>query len=257
MHQPQEIQGRREAKYALPSESLASAIRELVAPFLHPDPHAVGLPGNRYRLVSLYLDTPALDTYLDVVHGERNRYKLRIRRYPDSDSPAFFEVKSKLDDIIRKRRAAVRPEAVPELLAGAPPRLSHLARPDSSQLADLLRFRDLLQMGEMAPRIRVAYRREPWVDRPGGKLRITFDRRVVCSPTPTADVLGRDAIWLPACSTPVVLEIKFNDTMPEWLVGMIHRFNLVRGSVPKYVLSIDACRRQGIPVAGDPAATLR
>jgi SPX domain protein involved in polyphosphate accumulation len=249
--------GRREAKYALPSESVASALRDAIRPFMRPDPYAIGLPEQRYRLVSLYLDTPSLDLYADTVRGEKNRHKLRIRRYPDAHAaPAFFEVKSKIDSIVRKRRATVRPEAIRELLSGAPPRMSHLRNPDASHMANLLYFRDLVQMGDMAPRVRVAYTREAWVDASKGSLRITFDREVTCSPTHDADVFGREAMWFSASSIPVVLEIKFDQTMPRWVVDLVQRFDLVRTSVPKYVLSIDASRKLGIRVEGRGVSTL-
>ena len=49
----------------------------------------------------------------------------------------------------------------------------------------------------------------------------------------------------PPVANPVVLEIKFNLTMPSWVVRLIQEFNLVRTSVPKYVLTVDAARRCG------------
>lgn len=242
--------GRREAKYVLASETVAAAIRDTLGPFMVPDPHAVGLPGNRYTLVSLYLDTAALDLYSDTVRGEKNRHKLRIRRYFKPGAPAFFEVKRRVNDIIIKRRAPVRPEAIDDLVAGALPRLWHLTEPVSANLADLLYFRDFMQAAGATPRLRVRYSREPWVDAAGQSLRITFDRTVTCSPTATTDVLGRDADWHPSCSLPVILEIKFNDVMPEWVSRLIRRFNLIRTSVPKYVMSTDAVRQRGIAVIG-------
>lgn len=242
--------GRREAKYALVSEAQAAAIRDTVRAHMEPDPHAAGWPDFRYPLSSLYLDTPALDLYRGTVRGEKNRHKLRIRRYFVPGSPAFFEVKSRVDQIIRKRRAAVRPEAIPELVAGAVPRVAHLHKQSARGLADLLFFRDLMHAARATPRIRVRYFREAWADATENRLRVTFDREVTCSPTSSADVLGEDSRWIDACSLPVILEIKFDHFMPEWVVRLVQRFDLTRTSVPKYVMSVDAARRLGMEIAG-------
>ncbi len=250
VYQPHLGAGRREAKYILSSEALAAAVREAIRPHMEPDPHAVGLPGNCYSLASLYLDTPSLDFYRDTVMGEKNRHKLRVRQYRKPGAPAFFEVKSKVNEIIRKRRAAVKPEVVADLVAGALPRRSHLFKERSNDLVDLLFFRDLMQQGEATPRMRVRYDREPWLGRHDRGVRITFDRQVEGSPTTSSDVLGLDATWVASCQLPVILEVKFNRTMPEWVTRFIRRFDLVRTSVPKYVLSIDAWRDNGVNTAG-------
>jgi VTC domain-containing protein len=242
--------GRREAKYRLESEGIARAIREYVRPYVVSDPHAADLPGARYSLVSLYLDTPALDFYHDTVHGEKNRHKLRIRCYQKPDSPAFFEVKSRVNDVIRKRRAPVRPEAITPLLEGVVPRRRHLFDARTGRLADLLFFRDLMQLARATPRMRVRYVREPYISKADEGLRITFDRRVACSPTDTSDVRGEGDAWHPACRLPVILEIKFDQLMPGWVGELIRRFNLVRTSIPKYVMSTDTSRKLGIHVSG-------
>jgi len=221
---------------------------------MEPDPHAAGLPGDRYTLVSLYLDTPSLDFYLDTVQGEKNRHKLRLRKYLERpDGIVFFEVKSKVDDVIRKRRARVRLEAVDELLRGAPPRRSHLARGGTSELVDLMVFLDLMEMGSATPRMRVRYTREAWVGRADPGLRITFDRQLECSPTDSTDVIGAADEWFRASQPPVILEIKFDDQYPAWVSDLVRRFGLTRTSVPKYVLSTDAVDRHG----GGVGETLR
>jgi hypothetical protein len=239
--------GRREGKYALPSEAVAEAIRRDIALHVEPDPHAADRPHPRYELISLYLDTPALDFYLDTVHGEKNRHKLRVRVYTDRPvAPAFFEVKSKVGDVIRKRRARVRPEVVGALLRGARPRRCHLVGESTSDLADLLYFRDLMDLGQATPRMRVRYTREAWVDRNDRDLRITFDRDLMCSPTDSTDVVGARDLWFKVTRLPVILEIKFNDRYPSWVSDLIRRFNLTRTSIPKYVMSTDVTSRLAI-----------
>jgi hypothetical protein len=169
-------------------------------------------------------------------------------------------VKSKVNDVIRKRRAAVHPEAIHELVQGTVPRRSHLVVPSATGLADLLHFRDLMQVGGATPRLDVRYEREAWVSRDQVGIRITFDRDVVCSPAVSAaDNRTRNCSgngddgggeWIKVCDYPVILEIKFGRALPRWVLALIRRFNLVRTSVPKYVLGTDAARQRGYPIAG-------
>jgi len=238
--------GRHETKYVLPSEAVAAAIRDWIEPFTVADPHAAGLPGRRYSLASLYLDSAALDCYLDTVRGEKNRHKLRIRHYSRPDSPAFFEVKSKVNDVVLKRRAAVHPEAVAELVAGAVPRRRHLLSGATDELANLLWFRDFIEACAARPTVWVRYFREPRVGVDGNGVRITFDREVCCCPAAAGGNGHPPAGWHRAADLPVILEVKFDEQLPSWAVAMIRRFNLIRTSVPKYVLSVDACRRLGL-----------
>jgi hypothetical protein len=50
----------------------------------------------------------------------------------------------------------------------------------------------------------------------------------------------------------VIFEVKFTNTFPEWVADAIRRFQLVRQSVSKYALCVDALRRAGYSV-GDGA----
>jgi hypothetical protein len=238
--------GRREMKYVLPSEAVAAAVVDRIQPFTAPDPHAVDSPRFRYGLASLYLDTAALDLYMDTVCGEKNRHKLRIRHYEQPGSPVFFEVKSKVNEVILKRRAAVYPEAVADLVAGAVPRRSHVVGGGTDQLANLLWFRDFAQACGAVPTAWVRYVREPRASLAGDDVRITFDRAVSCSPARSPDPVAHPVEWYPAADLPVILEVKFGNTYPRWVAAMIAEFDLVRTSVPKYVLSVDSCCRLGL-----------
>lgn len=56
---------------------------------------ALEIEGRRaFGYASLYLDTPALDTYRQAAHRRRRRAKVRTRRYLDSGG-AFLEVKTR------------------------------------------------------------------------------------------------------------------------------------------------------------------
>ena len=65
-------------------------------------------PLGMYPVTSLYYDTPHFKAYWDKLDGHRNRRKIRVRVYGASDitpqTPAFLEIKQRIDMMMRKRR---------------------------------------------------------------------------------------------------------------------------------------------------------
>src|SRR4051812_9192400 len=101
-----------ELKY-LVSEGAARAAREFCSSYLTPDEYARPELGNAYRIHSLYLDSPGMDLCRASMTGLKNRFKLRIRFYDEvPHHPVFFEIKSRLSDVVKKERAAVRRDRV-------------------------------------------------------------------------------------------------------------------------------------------------
>ena len=83
-----------EFKYLI-DEPTAADIRRFVLHHIEPDKHTVGREGIGYPVHSLYLDSTDFFTCRATLHGEKNRFKLRVRFYDDNpDSPVFLEIKS-------------------------------------------------------------------------------------------------------------------------------------------------------------------
>ena len=70
-------------------------------------------------------------------------------------------------------------------------------------------------------------------------MRVTFDRDIVCAPAGEEDVLFPTSVWEPVEIRRVVLELKFDVTMPRFLQDAVQRFDLLRTSFSKYGLSIE------------------
>ena len=231
-----------ELKY-LVKEETAQAIRRFVSCYLKPDEFAATLPNNSYPVHSLYLDSPDLATYQAVQCGEKNRFKLRIRYYSDSDSTVYFEIKRRTNDVISKMRAKVRREAVQALLSGQPPQLRHLASPDGKQFVALQEFCRLMHSLRATPKSHVAYMREAWMSPVNNSASVTFDRAVQCEPEFGAALTTGLGEAVAPFDDQVVLELKFVDRMPSWFSEMVRLFGLVRGGAPKYA--------QGISLIGE------
>ncbi|USN56396.1 MAG: VTC domain-containing protein [Candidatus Peribacteria bacterium] len=61
---------------------------------------------NVFKYESIYMDTPEHDFYHAHNRGEKDRIKVRTRRYMDSDL-TFFEFKHRDHDVVRKYRYAI------------------------------------------------------------------------------------------------------------------------------------------------------
>lgn len=226
-----------ELKY-LVSEHTARAVRQFVRCYLKPDEFAASLPDFSYPVHSLYLDSPDLATYQAVQTGEKNRFKLRIRYYSDADKSVHFEIKRRTNDVISKCRASVRRECVRALLAGEPPQLKHLVKPDGRHLAALREFCRLMHKLNATPRSHVAYQREAWMSPVNNSMRVTFDRAVKCEPEFAANLKTALGEAVAPFDERVVLELKFVDRLPSWCLEMIRAFGLVRGGAPKYAQGV-------------------
>lgn len=226
-----------ELKY-LVTEERALAIRRFVSCHLKPDDFAAARPDYSYPVHSLYLDSPDLMTYQAVQSGEKNRFKLRLRHYTAEDTSIHFEIKRRTNEIISKLRATVHRASVQPLLAGRPPQLADLVKPDGKQLASLQEFCRLMHKLRATPRSHVAYQREAWMSPIGNSLRITFDRRVQCEPEFGTALNGKFAQPVSVFDGKVVFELKFTDRLPSWCAEMIRLYNLVRGGAPKYAQGV-------------------
>ena len=97
---------RYELKYLLRHDQVGPLVAELRQK-LTLDPHSG--PLGMYPITSLYYDTPEYKAYWDKLDGHRSRRKVRVRVYGNSTvtpaTPAFLEIKQRINKMMRKRRA--------------------------------------------------------------------------------------------------------------------------------------------------------
>lgn len=236
---------RREIKYLI-REDEALAIRSYLSSYLEPDENALGKPDNSYSVHTLYLDSNQLATYRAANDGDRNRFKLRIRYYDeDPQSPVFFEIKRRINEGIVKQRARVKREAVHSLLAGESPMPEHLYKWSDRQWADLLDFWHLVERLQAAPRAHNAYLREAYVNA-DATVRVTIDRAVRIG-TEFGGELGTEIVdAVEVFAGAVILELKFTERMPTWLIEMVRGFELKSSGAAKYVRGVEMLGEQRV-----------
>lgn len=251
-----------ERKYFL-TRSQALQIREFVRNHLVLDEYSEGRPDYSYPVHSLYLDSDQLTTYWATVHGEKSRFKLRLRFYDDNpESPVFFEFKRRMNDCILKQRAAVRKEAAAMLVGGVYPGPEHLQSQKPSHLVAIQTFCKFMHHLSARPKLHVAYLREAWVSHDSNALRVTFDREIrgaVVRRVQLSTKLNQPfrPVWgAGVYGDKVVLELKYTHHFPEWYRDLVQQFNLLQSGVPKYCGSVDGMGEEQIspPVEWDSAA---
>ena len=127
------LSARHELKYYI-SRSQYEILSRLLKKVLAPDPHAD--ENNEYHIRSLYFDSIFNDAMVDKVAGVADRNKYRIRIYNCSDHIIRMECKSKVQNYISKRGAAISRDLCEQLIACDP---SGLENTESGLLRDVYR----------------------------------------------------------------------------------------------------------------------
>jgi len=225
-----------ECKY-LVDPAIVPDVRFFLSSFTEPDSYAAKLPGYRYPICSLYLDSPSLDLYRQTVAGEMDRFKLRVRTYDDNPiSPAFLEVKRKHNSIVHKRRAGLSRERVTRLLDGESFPLDDL-HPEA--LRDVDYFSAHVSLLEARPVIRVKYYREAYQSTGNEPVRITIDTDLQHVLSLDGSFSHKTGRWVSTPLDGVILEVKFTERFPWWVQDFVQSFSLNQRAVPKYIHSID------------------
>ncbi len=232
---------RYELKYLIP-QRLAVCIRQFVRQYLELDEFGKSYPPYDYPVHSLYFDSDDWKIYWRTINGDKNRFKLRVRYYNESDStPVFWEIKRRMKDVILKQRCGVWRYASPWVLNGQLPQASELSTPfDSTEFTAIQEFfrlqYDLGAVGKM----HVAYDREAYVSRHSNEVRVTFDRHVRVA-TRFDQALTTQMQEPFVCTGNgdfpddlVILELKFSGRFPNWYRELVRTFNLVQAGAAKY-----------------------
>ena len=243
---------RREYKFLI-DDALVDRLREAIAPFCAIDPYA--RVDGAYRIDSLYFDTPGLTAFYATAHEQLDRFKVRIRSYPDSPQAAaavFFEIKRRRNDVITKTRGRV---AGPwwTLLDGT-------AASDHPALSDpaVERFVAIALTHHFRPLVIVRYLREPWASVVDDYARVTFDRHVRCHQMERLSLAPSAAGWL-AIDDPrsmrsgrslTILELKFTSHVPLWMSHLVRSHDLYRRAFSKYGAAVRAL--DALPSARTP-----
>lgn len=218
-------------------------IREIIAPFVRPDPHTDGSSSPEYAVRSIYYDGRGFDFYYQKIEGLRLRKKLRVRGYNHTSvgSTVFFEIKHKLDRRVFKERAAIPITMGKDLLCcpHVPAVNAGEGWPRGSRIA-ADRFLWLKHKLGLIPVMLVVYDREAFVGAINGRTRVTIDTNLRSLLFPSEDDLYTDSRLKTAVNGKAILELKFNGSMPAWMMALVKAERLTPVSISKYCISVDS-----------------
>jgi len=188
---------------------------------------------GHYHIRSLYFDDVYETALKDKVAGTDERSKYRIRVYNYSDSVIKFEKKIKRGQFISKVSIGLSRDECDSIIAGEYGFLAERPEPLASEI--------YIQMKNNAlkPRVIVDYWREAYVS-PFENVRVTFDKHIKGGLWLT-DIFNAQAPTMPMLDEGMmVLEVKFNRYMPEFIKTVLNNVNAAqRSAISKYVL----CRK--------------
>jgi len=223
-----------ELKYIIPNH-IALQVRQFVAAYLEIDEYGATMPNLSYPVHSLYVDSDDLHTYWATINGDKNRYKLRLRYYNEKpESPVFFEIKSRTNNTISKKRGGVRRQSVSSILSGQLPSPADMLSKEPKQFFAIQKFCELMNKLHAKPKTHVFYWREAWISPHDNSVRVTLDRDVQCEPDPSARLLTTMSEPVRPFGENVILELKFTTRFPDWFKELVRAFGLMQCGAAKY-----------------------
>lgn len=191
------------------------------------DPHN-GTHG--YMVRSLYYDTPFDDDYFEKQAGVETRRKVRLRCYDPNAGYAMLELKQKQGIHQMKRSLRVSKRDAEKLVTGDYTPLLTYSEPFAAEMYALMRCRCY------QPKTIVQYNRKAYVAKEN-KIRITFDNQIMA--TESSYALFDSRLNMNPVLDPynVVLEVKFNGFLLEYIKQLINCVDKSELSVSKYCLA--------------------
>lgn len=224
------MQARHELKHSL-NYGDYQILRARLRHVMSPDPHADA--NGEYKVRSLYFDTPGDKALREKTDGLDRREKFRIRRYFGAGGCLVLEKKSKANGLCRKLSEPITAEEARAILHDD---LSWMAEDRRELLRELY---VKMRCEQLMPRTIVDYIREAFTCA-AGNVRVTLDRDIRTGLFST-DFLDDSLPTVVAGAEMVVLEVKFDQFIPEHIVHILQLEGRQASAISKYAL----CRVYG------------
>ena len=183
-----------------------------------------------YIIRSLYFDTVYDDDFFEKLDGLETRRKIRLRIYDPKHDFAMLEMKQK-QGANQKKRSLRMPKADAEALI-------------QGNYEVLLKYEEdfarecygLMHHKCYRPKTIVQYNRKAYIAKEN-KIRITFDNNIIATES-NFDLFSENLVMYPVLDKfNVVLEVKFNGFLLDYIRQFINSINKSELSVSKYALA--------------------
>ena len=220
------MQFRHEVKHEISQYDML-VLRHRLRAVMRPDPHA---EDGKYLIRSLYFDNTDDKALREKLSGCAEREKYRIRLYNYNTDLIHLERKYKNRSLGYKDSVTLTTDQARAIAAGD---LDFPGWQDN----DILRtFRQKMLGQGLRAKVIVDYEREPFIF-DAGNVRVTLDYHIRTGLTCT-DFLNPDCITVPVSYDPVILEVKWDNYLPDVIRNAVQLDGRHNGAFSKYA----ACR---------------
>lgn len=184
-----------------------------------------------YHIRSLYFDDLDNTCYYENENGVEPRAKYRIRYYNSDTSYIMLEKKIRKSGLTKKEACRLTREECRNMMSGHIPAVSKDMDDIKKRLLSEMRIKRML------PKVIVSYDRIAYTYGTGN-VRVTFDRNISASAN-IGLFLNRMFPVRPVMSRGLILELKWDEVLPDFVRKIITDGTLRRTSFSKYYL----CRK--------------
>ena len=187
---------------------------------------------GEYHIRSLYFDDIEDSSYNDKESGVFKRKKYRIRIYNKSDNLIKLELKEKFVSFISKQNRTISRKLYEEIINNT------VCIEDFKDDSFLLDFYLQMKMNVLRPKVIVDYIREPYIC-DYGNVRITFDKELQVVTNSTDIFYDSPTLISPIIAGDMILEVKYDDHIPEYIRGLLELARNQRLAISKYTICRD------------------
>lgn len=219
------MQYRHEVKHEISYSDLLS-LRQRLKAVMKPDVHAVN---GSTVIRSLYFDNITDEALKDKINGVGKREKFRLRYYNDDLSFIRLEKKSKINNLCVKQSSVLTCEETLSIING------DIGFLKDSKNRLCTEFYSKLKSGGLRPKAVVEYRREPYTF-PVSNVRVTIDYDIRTG-MKSSEFLNPSGVTIPVPDNPVILEVKWDNFLPDIIKEAVALKNRRSGAYSKYAAS--------------------
>lgn len=212
------------------------AIKNALPLYMKRDSYTRKNPSKQYLVRSLYYDTRDYRMYTEKIDGIGNRMKFRIRTYGTDpvDKPDIrVEIKVRKGNGMEKYGCFISCQDYQGYMQNQCWETSN-----DPVLAEFARY---VHKWNLYPKTLVQYAREGFVSKFQDKIRLTFDHRIKSAPA--EELFPNNIYWRRHYLSQIVLEIKHQNNIPDWLNNLITSYQMKVVPNSKYCNSIEVAPR--------------
>lgn len=190
---------------------------------MRPDGHA---ENGKYEIRSLYFDTLEDKALMEKIDGVNGREKYRLRMYNHNPDFIKLEVKRKINGLTQKESEPISKAGAQRLIEGDTDRMTE------SESALVRGMHGKIRAGLLRPKTIVEYTREAFCHE-AGNARVTLDYDLRTG-LDGIDFLNPDAVTAPVWTGRVLLEVKWDEFLADFIRDAVHLEGRGAGAFSKY-----------------------